>query len=171
VVLCGEEWSGCGCLEVEELVVRMRVEPLLVGGVLNCPPHLVVGHRSNANISSSEVGAQLLGLHLLPPLESTAKTEVDITVSTVPTFIAKSACAWDEFLAHHASVALQAQVASLAVAVAHARFALASAVQGHAGTHTLDVHIDADSAVAAVLVARALFLIAGVLLHHRVLAW
>ena len=42
------------------------------------------GNISDADISISEVGTELLGLHPLSSCEATAESKVDVAVATVP---------------------------------------------------------------------------------------
>jgi len=128
-----------------------------------------VGDVAEADVWGRKVSAQLLGLHPLPPLEPAAEAHVDVAVAAVNTVVAEPSRPGDQLLAHHAAaLALQAQEAGLAVTVAHAALPLPPPVQWHACAHRCRLHIDADGSLAAVLVACALLLEAGVLLLHLV---
>jgi len=123
-------------------------------------------NRPKAAIRGGEVSAQLLWLHPLPALEPAAEAHVDVAVVTVRAVVPESASARDEFLAHHhAPLALEAHEAGLAVAAAHAPLPLPLPVQRHTGANRSRFHVDTDGPVAAVLVARALLLVAGVILQ------
>jgi len=149
-------------------MVRVGTSSLLIGCVLNSSSYLVMSNRTNTHIRGREVGAQLFGLHFLSSLEPAAQTQVDVTIITVTTLITKSSDTRSLFGAHHtAALRLEADKTGFTVAVPNAALAVLLTVQWHAGADSLDIHIYADRALTAVLVAGTFLLVTGILFNSN----
>jgi len=145
-------------------MIRVSTHPLLSSSVLHLPLHLVSCHGSNAHISISEVGAQLLGLHPLSPGESAAETLVNVAVAAVPALLAKLSHPRSRSLTH--AIITHEPGLTVIVSVALLSSLLTEDWQTVAGHSVRCVHT--DSSLAAVLVAGALLLSAGII-HSGVL--
>merc|ERR1719471_460408 len=99
-------------------MVGVGTHPLLPSSVIHDSLHLVGGHVADTHVRVREIGAQLLGLHPLPPGEATAQTLVDVTVRALAALVTELANAGcgdlaPAGLAHVSRLAVGVHVAAL----------------------------------------------------------
>ena len=80
----GDMVTGHIILSCPKLLTAVGLE---TDKVWNMKCYLMGGNIANADISISEVGAELLGLHPLSSCEPTTQSQVDVAVTAVSTLL------------------------------------------------------------------------------------